>query len=81
MFSKYIKENLPVSDTYFKKSYLNIECIVNVLFEHLEEYLQSFTEEEMSAENFANDLLYIIHINNEVINSYINEFRMKEALI
>jgi len=79
-FSKYIKEDILLSDKYFSTSYSNINCLIDLLFERLHQYLKQYIIEEISSQNFYNDLMYIIHVNSEIINAYINQFNYRLSI-
>jgi len=76
-FSKYLKDDILINDKYFSKSYLHVNCLIDVLFERLNQYLKQYIVEEISMQNFYNDLMYIIHVNSEIINAYINQFNCR----
>jgi len=40
-------------------------------------YLKQYIIEKISTQNFHNDLMYIIHVNSEIINAYINQFNYR----
>lgn len=79
-FSWFIKEALYLDQLYFDKSAIQVDCIIDLLTEHLSTYLKRIDHQVQPMDNFMNDLLYIVHVNTEVINAFIRQFQYNLAI-
>ncbi|MCK5811679.1 MAG: zinc dependent phospholipase C family protein [Clostridiales bacterium] len=79
-FSWFIKEAFYIDQFYFGESAIKIDCIIDLLTNHLSTYLNRINHKVNPMDNFMNDLLYIVHVNTEVINAFIRQFQYNLVL-